>query len=83
MNFQTRITSTPNVTNGTSLSAATNGYSSTNGINGHDSSPNSPNGINYDKLKQELVVEFRKELQSFKSDIITGTVFKSIHFLFI
>lgn len=37
-----------------------NGTSSTNG---------SPLA-NYDKLKQELIVEFRKELQSFKSDII-------------
>ncbi|RNA31235.1 enabled -like protein [Brachionus plicatilis] len=49
-----KITSTPNV--------ATNG----NGTNGAYSS----DSINYDKLKQELIVEFRKELQTFKQDIV-------------
>jgi hypothetical protein len=43
-----------------STSATTNGYA------------DSASGINYDRLKQELVVEFRKELQSFKGDIING-----------
>ena len=51
----------------------TNGHGSTNGhcaasttteVNG-----NSAN--NYEKLKQELIVEFRKELQAFKADIVS------------
>ncbi len=60
-----RITSTPNVVNG-----HTNGnHSYTNG-NSNNSNDNSTN-VNYDKLKQELIVEFRKELQSIKADIIS------------
>ena len=60
-----RIISTPNVNNSTN-GHSTNGHASdlTNGTNG-----NSIN--NYEKLKQELIVEFRKELQTFKADIIS------------
>ena len=56
-----------------------NGHGNTNGTyypNGNTSNENSSNtsnngSINYDKLKQELIVEFRKELQSIKADIIS------------
>ena len=51
-----------------------NGGMSNGYTNGHhaESPTSSSGGINYDKLKQELVAEFRKELQSFKADIISG-----------
>ncbi len=50
----------------------TNGSAYTNGTTGDSAG----NGINYDRLKQELVIEFRKELQSFKGEIINGKLTK-------
>jgi hypothetical protein len=57
-----KITSTPNVIN---TNGNVNGYGSSN-----TNSNNSISSSDYDRLKQELIVEFRKELQNFKSDII-------------
>lgn len=63
--FNLRITSTPNVTNGALTQLAPNGTSSSQ----------EPNSASYDKLKQELIIEFRKELQTFKQDIINCNFF--------
>jgi hypothetical protein len=51
----------------------TNGTYYPNGNTNNENSPNAPNNgsINYDKLKQEIIVEFRKELQLIKADIIS------------
>jgi hypothetical protein len=43
-----------------------------NVTNGHDTNQQNGNVNNYDKLKQELLTEFRKELQTFKADIISS-----------
>lgn len=48
------------------MNNSTNGHAT----NGHCVEANG-NSINYEKLKQELIVEFRKELQTFKADIIS------------
>jgi hypothetical protein len=47
--------------NGTANGHLTNGYA-----NGHI------DGQSYDKLKQELMCEFRKELQMIKQDIVNS-----------
>lgn len=51
--------------NGNSTST-TNGVSHTNGNN------NGLDATSYDRLKQELMSEFRKELQMIKSDIVNS-----------
>jgi hypothetical protein len=68
-----KITSTPNVVNS---NGNTNGYGSSN--NGS----NSISSSDYDRLKQELIVEFRKELQNFKSDIINCKLFTFLFLYF-
>ena len=61
-----RIISTPNVVNG-------NGTSYSNGAADQSSSAAAASStLNLDKLKQELVNEFRKELQTFKADIVSS-----------
>ena len=63
-----KITSTPNVVNAQTNGNYTNGISNGNGMT--ETNANGSALFNYDKLKQELIVEFRKELQTMKSDII-------------
>jgi hypothetical protein len=45
-----------------------NGYSTANGSQDNNSS------FNYDKLKQELMIEIKKEMQIMKNDIISGKI---------
>lgn len=60
-----RITSTPSVSTNGNVNGSTN---QSNGVYSSDQS------INYDKLKQELITEFRKELQTFKQDIVNSNL---------
>lgn len=61
------IKNTPNVVNGNGTS-----YSNGNASTATDqSSSAAAAALNLDKLKQELVNEFRKELQTFKADIVS------------
>ncbi len=70
-----KITSTPNVINNINGTNGSNGqYTSSNSASSSNGSTapielTSPLS-NYEKLKQELILEFRKELQTFKADII-------------
>ena len=64
-----RITSTPNVVNG-----HTNGTNGTHYSNGHTN--DNSNNLNYDKLMQDILVEFRKELQTIKAEIVNGNLKK-------
>jgi hypothetical protein len=86
--FFIRITSTPNVVNN-SNNVNGNGSSSSNQINGingngitNGTESTSLTSFNYDKLKQELMGEFRKELQTIKADIINSQYYLRLHFCF-
>jgi hypothetical protein len=69
---------------GSNTSVQTNGvHTNSNGssptsmipnTNGTSSSTSSSNDINNDRLKQEILVEIRKEMQVMKNDIITGNL---------
>lgn len=61
-----------------------NGHNSsyTNGNSSYQNGNDSTSSINYDKLKNELLVEMRKEIQTMKNDIIQGRVFVGKFFLF-
>ena len=70
---------------------SSNGYMNGNGHNNSYTNGNlssSQNGndsassINYDKLKNELLVEMRKEIQTMKNDIIQGIINRNFFFNF-
>ena len=67
MFLPSRITSTPSVTNSNGTH-----HLNGNGISNNGTESNSGTSVNYEKLKQELIIEFRKELQIVKTEIINS-----------
>lgn len=69
-------TSTPNVLNGTAvnnqLANGSSGTQSSTNLYGHTNGNSQLDIHSYDRLKQELLSEFRKELQMIKSDIVNS-----------